>query len=76
MIKDGVVKILYLVRCYNFFIITTYRMYAVMKEKLHASSMKIFTYPLIIEVFTNWSLKANVYFSKDRQPVQFSVKRL
>jgi len=42
---DGVVKTLHLVRCYNFSIITTYRMYAEMIEKLYASNMKFFTYP-------------------------------
>jgi len=53
MNDDGVVKTLhpeshrlaYLVRCYNFSIITTYRMYAEIREKLHASNMKLFTYP-------------------------------
>ena len=43
--NDGVEKILHLVRCYNFSIITTYRMYAEIIEKLHASNMKLFTYP-------------------------------
>jgi hypothetical protein len=52
---DGVVKILHLVRCYNFSIITTYLMYAEIIEKLHASNMKLFTYPSKFEVFTNLS---------------------
>jgi len=47
---DGVVKTLhpesrrlaYLVRCYIFSIITAYLMYAEIKEKLHASNMKLF----------------------------------
>jgi len=43
--NDGVVKSLHLVRCYNFSIISTYRMYAEMIEKLHASNMIFFTYP-------------------------------
>ena len=34
-------------------------MYAEMIEKLHASSMKLFTYPSKIEVFTN-SSKSNL----------------
>ena len=42
---DGVVKTLHLVRCYNFSIITTYRMYAEIIEKFHASNMNLFTYP-------------------------------
>jgi len=56
---DGVVKTLhpeshrfaYPIRCYNFSIIMTYRMYAEIIEKLHASNMKLFgvealpTYP-------------------------------
>ncbi len=53
---DGVVKTLHLVRCYNFSIITTYRMYAEMIEKLHASNRKFFTYPSEIEVFTSLSI--------------------
>ncbi len=52
---DGVVKTLHLVRCYNFPIITTYRMYAEIIGKLHASNMKLFTYPSKIEVFTSLS---------------------
>jgi len=44
-IVDGVVKTLHLVRCYIFSIITTYLMYAEIIEKLHASNMKLFTYP-------------------------------
>jgi len=48
---DGVVKTLhpesrklaYLVRCYNFSIITTYPMYAEIIEKLHTSNLKLFT---------------------------------
>jgi hypothetical protein len=43
--NDAVVKSLHLVRCHNFSIITTYRMYAEIIEKLHASNMKLFTYP-------------------------------
>jgi len=62
-IFDGVVKTLhpesrtlaYLVRCYNFSIITTYLMYAEIIEKLHASNMKLFTYPSNIKVFTTSS---------------------
>ncbi len=50
---DGVVKTLHLVRCYNYPIITTYRMYAEIIRKLHASNMKLFTYPSEIEVFTS-----------------------
>ncbi len=61
LIHDGVVKTLhpeshrlaYLVRCYYFSIITTYLMYAEIKEKLHASNMKLFTYPSNIKVFTS-----------------------
>ncbi len=45
MIRDGVVKTLHLVRCYNISIITTYHMYAEMIEILHASKMKLFAYP-------------------------------
>ncbi len=52
---DGVVKTLHLVRCYNFSIITTCLMYAEIIEKLHASNMKLFTYPSNIEVFTSFS---------------------
>ncbi len=44
-VLDGVVKSLPLVRCYNFSIITMYRMYVGIIEKLHASNMKLFTYP-------------------------------
>jgi len=55
---DGVVKSLhpesrrlaYLARCYNFSIITTYRMYAEIIEKLHASNMKLFYLSIEIEV--------------------------
>jgi len=47
---DGVVKTLHLeshrfaclVRCHSFSIIMAYRMYAEIKEKLHASNMKSF----------------------------------
>jgi len=57
---DGVVKTLhpesrrlaYLVRCYNFSIITTYRMYTEIIEKLHASNMKLFgvgVYALVLK---------------------------
>ncbi len=56
--NDGVVKTLHLVRCYNFPIITTYRMYAEIIGKLHASNMKLFTYPSEIEVFTSLSRMA------------------
>ena len=47
---DGVVKTLHLVRCYIFSIITTYLMYAEIIEKMHASNMKLFTYPSNIKV--------------------------
>ena len=53
---DGVVKKLHLVRCYIFSIITTYLMYAEIIEKLHASNMKIFTYPSNIKVLTSLSI--------------------
>ncbi len=36
---DGVVKTHHLVRCHNFYIIATYRMYAEIIKKLHASNM-------------------------------------
>jgi len=49
--NDGVVKTLHLVRCYNFSIITTYLMYAEIIEKLHASNMKLFTYPSNVKAF-------------------------
>ncbi len=52
---NGVVKTLLLVRCYKFPIITTYRMYAEIKGKLHASNMKLFTYLSKIDVFTSSS---------------------
>jgi len=52
----GVVKTLHLVRCYNFSIITTYLMYAEIIKKLHASNMKLFTYPSNINVFTSLCL--------------------
>jgi len=53
--NDGVVKILHLVRCCDFAIITTYRMYAEMIAKSHASNMKLFTYPSKFDVFTSLS---------------------
>ena len=52
---DGVVKTLHLARCYIFSIITTYLMYAEIIEKLHASNMKLFTYPFNIKVFMSLS---------------------
>ena len=60
-IVDGVVKTLHLVRCYIFSIITTYLMYAEIIEKLHASNMKLFTYPSNIKVFTSLSLLIILY---------------
>jgi len=45
----------YLVRCHNFAIITTYLMYAEIIAKLHASNMKVFTYPSNTKVFTSLS---------------------
>ena len=56
IIFDGVVKILHFVRCYNFRIITTYRMYTEIIGKLHASNMKLFTYPSKIELYSSLSL--------------------
>ncbi len=61
--NDGVVKTLHLVRVtpegsalgVQFFYYYRYRMYVVIIEKLHASNMKIFTYPSKFEVFTNLS---------------------
>jgi hypothetical protein len=51
---------------YNFYMITTYRMYAEIIEKLHASNMKLFTYPSRFEVFTNLSiLKVSDIFTID-----------
>ena len=54
-IFNGVVKILHLICCYIFSIITTYLMYTEIIEKLHASNMKFFTYPSNIKVFTSLS---------------------
>jgi len=46
---DGVAKILHPLRCYNFSNITTYPMCSEMREKLYASTMKLFTYPSTID---------------------------
>ncbi len=53
--NDGVVKFLHLVRCYNFSIIAKYHMYAKIIEKMHASNLKLFTYPSKIVGFTSLS---------------------
>jgi len=60
-VYDGVVKTLHLVRCDDFSIISTYRMYAEMIEKSHASNTKLFTYPSKIEVLKNTSFIRNKY---------------
>ncbi len=70
-ICDGVVKTLHFVRCYNFLIITTYRMYAEIIGKLHASNMKLFTYPSKIEVFTSLSYVTIQY----REQLQLDSRR-
>gem|GEM_PF-5470731 len=59
VIFDGVVKSLHLVRCYNFPIITTYRMYAEIIGKLHASNMNLFTYPSKLRFLRTCHLSLN-----------------
>ena len=45
-------ELAYMVRCYNFSIIMTYRIYAEIIEKLHASNMRLFgvrVYTLVLK---------------------------